>query len=104
SSARNWPRASPSGAPTIPSRMPPFITNSAAAEHPSTPARSWSRNKNRTRRANMRINKLLLNGTAVALVLGFTTFAFAQKDERTAGSDTYKALHLFGDVFEQVRA
>lgn len=52
----------------------------------------------------MRINKLLLNGTAVALVLGFTTFAFAQKDERTAGSDTYKALHLFGDVFEQVRA
>lgn len=53
----------------------------------------------------MRIKKFLRNGTAIALVLGFTSFAFAQKkDERTAGSDTYKALHLFGDVFEQVRA
>ena len=53
----------------------------------------------------MRIKKILRNGTAIALVLGFTSFAVAQKNaDRTAGSDTYKALHLFGDVFEQVRA
>jgi carboxyl-terminal processing protease len=54
--------------------------------------------------------------TAIALVLAFTSLSgvtltshAAQGDsERTAGhsvvSDTYKALNLFGDVFEQVRA
>lgn len=48
--------------------------------------------------------------TAVAVVLCFTSLSVmaAQDDDRTAKrstvSDTYKALNLFGDVFEQVRA
>lgn len=47
--------------------------------------------------------------TAIAIVLAFTSLSVlaAQDDEkavkRTAITDTYKALNLFGDVFEQVR-
>lgn len=48
---------------------------------------------------------------AVVLALTFTSLSVvsAQEDKRTAerptkASDTYKALNLFGDVFEQVRA
>ena len=57
----------------------------------------------------MRIKSILASATAIAAVLAFTTFAIAeQKDEkeRSAGgvSETYKALNLFGDVFEQARA
>lgn len=59
----------------------------------------------------MSIKNVIKTGTAVALVLAFTSFSAiaAQSDaDRTAGrstaSDTYKALNLFGDVFEQVRA
>jgi carboxyl-terminal processing protease len=56
------------------------------------------------------MKKLIQTGTAIAVVMAFTSLAVAQKSEdkgeRTAGSvsDTYKALNLFGDVFEQVRA
>ncbi len=55
--------------------------------------------------------RLFKTATALAVVLSFVslTVAVAQKDDqRTARretvSDTYKALNLFGDVFEQVRA
>lgn len=58
----------------------------------------------------MSSKKLLKTGTALALILAFSSLtvlaAPGAKPERTAGtvSDTYKALNLFGDVFEQVRA
>ncbi|MEZ0226591.1 MAG: S41 family peptidase [Alphaproteobacteria bacterium] len=62
------------------------------------------------------MKKLTKTATALALVLAFTTFTgnspsgwAAQGDadrtqSRATVSDTYKALNLFGDVFEQVRA
>ncbi len=59
----------------------------------------------------MSMKNIIKTGTAIAVVLAFTslTSMAAQTDtDRTAGrattSDTYKALNLFGDVFEQVRA
>ena len=54
--------------------------------------------------------RLIKTTTALALVLAFAsmTVMAAQDEERTIKrstvSDTYKALNLFGDVFEQVRA
>lgn len=54
--------------------------------------------------------KIVKTATAIAVVLAFTSLSVlaAQDEERTAKrstiSDTYKALNLFGDVFEQVRA
>lgn len=57
--------------------------------------------------------KIFKTATALALVLSFASLTVwaqgnSQGDERTAKratvSDTYKALNLFGDVFEQVRA
>ena len=62
------------------------------------------------------MKKILKTGTAIAVVLALTSltathvplFAAQADTERTANhatvSDTYKALNLFGDVFEQVRA
>jgi carboxyl-terminal processing protease len=54
---------------------------------------------------------ILKTGTALAFILALssiTVFAAQDDSSRTAGhtspSDTYKALDLFGDVFEQVRA
>ncbi|MBI1214243.1 MAG: PDZ domain-containing protein [Alphaproteobacteria bacterium] len=58
----------------------------------------------------MSLTHKIKTGTAIALVIAFTSFSAiaASSDQRTAGrstaSDTYKALNLFGDVFEQVRA
>lgn len=54
--------------------------------------------------------KFMKAGTALVIVAAFTslTVLAAQDEERTAKrstvSDTYRALNLFGDVFEQVRA
>jgi carboxyl-terminal processing protease len=58
--------------------------------------------------------RLLKTATAIALVLSFVsvTVVFAQNNagteertvKRSTVSDTYRALNLFGDVFEQVRA
>ncbi len=54
--------------------------------------------------------KNLKTASAIALVLALTSFTVlaAPLEERTSGenivTDTYKALNLFGDVFEQVRA
>lgn len=54
--------------------------------------------------------RIVKTATAIAVVLAFTSLSVlaAQDEERTAKrstiSDTYKALNLFGDVFEQVRA
>jgi carboxyl-terminal processing protease len=59
----------------------------------------------------MSMKNIIKTGTAIAVVLAFTslTTMAAQTDERSDAtrsttSDTYKALNLFGDVFEQVRA
>lgn len=53
----------------------------------------------------------LKSGIAIAALLAFSSLSVmaAQDDQRAAAttsiaSDTYKALNLFGDVFEQVRA
>ena len=56
----------------------------------------------------MKKKTIIKAGTALAVVLALSSlnvFA-APETSRTAGSptDTYKALNLFGDVFEQVRA
>jgi carboxyl-terminal processing protease len=59
----------------------------------------------------MSLKNIIKAGTAIAVVIAFTSFgtiAAHSENDRTAGrstaSDTYKALNLFGDVFEQVRA
>lgn len=58
----------------------------------------------------MRNKKQLKLGIAVAALLAFSSMAgiAAEDDVRTvsksSASDTYKALNLFGDVFEQVRS
>jgi len=56
----------------------------------------------------MAIKKLLKTGTAIAIVLAFSSLTvFAASDGKSPThslvSDTYKSLDLFGDVFEQVR-
>ena len=49
-------------------------------------------------------------GVAIAALLAFSSFSVmaaqdaAKPEERTSATATYKALNLFGDVFEQVRA
>ena len=59
----------------------------------------------------MSMKNIIKTGTAIAVVLAFTSLtgmAAQNEGDRTANhatvSDTYKALNLFGDVFEQVRA
>ncbi len=59
----------------------------------------------------MSLKNSIKHGTALAIILAFTSLTVyaASNDSdkaapRSAVSDTYKALNLFGDVFEQVRA
>lgn len=56
----------------------------------------------------MSIKNALKSATAIAIVIAFASVAFAQgkgdKDVAGSVSESYKALNLFGDVFEQARA
>lgn len=56
----------------------------------------------------MSIKNALKSATAIAIVIAFASVAVAQGkgDSEVAGSvsESYKALNLFGDVFEQARA
>ncbi len=56
----------------------------------------------------MSIKNALKSATAIAIVIAFASVAVAQgkgdKDVAGSVSESYKALNLFGDVFEQARA